>query len=326
VSVVASHCLIDGLGGGLAAADAASGNMRDLGYPPPSSRTRLRAVVQDARQTVQGVPEIVRALVAAAKMARRHRDDVAPSAASRPIAVPGGHGGERVVVPTIAIHIDLDDWDARARALGGTSHHLAAGFAAKLGERMGRRRAGDGAVTLQLPISDRTEDDTRANALSFVSVSVDPTRVATDLTETRTAIRQRFSALRQAPEQLSPTRPLSPLAPLTPKRVLKRLADAPFASADLPVTFSSLGDIDPLAGRPDGTDAEYSYGRGLDQYVMRQDLERTHGQLSVLALRIGGKMCITVTAYQPGRKNSKPELCELVVHTLAEFGLTGVID
>ena len=73
--------------------------------------------------------------------------------------------------------IDLDDWDARAKALGGTSNTLAAGLAAKLAERMGRRRAGDGAVTLQLVMSDRTEGDTRAIAVSFARVSVDPTRV-----------------------------------------------------------------------------------------------------------------------------------------------------
>jgi hypothetical protein len=323
VSLVASHCLIDGLGIGRAIADAANGNTRDLGYPPPCSRTRLRAVVQDVRQTVQSVPEVARALVATAKMARHHRDDLAPPAASRRLAVPGGDGGERIVVPSIAFHIDLDHWDARARALGGSSHHLAAGFAAKLGERMGRRRAGDGAVTLQVPLSDRTEDDTRATALSFVTVGVNPTPVTTDLTEARTAIRQAFAALRQAPEQSSPISAMSPLVSLTPKRVLRRFALAVAASADLPVTCSSLGDIDPATGRPDGTDADATYGRGLDQYAI---FERTYGQLSVLAVRISGRICITVSAYQPGGKNSKPDLRELVTHTLAEFGLTGVID
>ena len=47
----------------------------------------------------------------------------------------------------ITISIDLDNWDARAKALGGTSNTLAAGLTAKLGERLGRCRAGDGAVT-----------------------------------------------------------------------------------------------------------------------------------------------------------------------------------
>ena len=57
VSLVLSHNLIDGLGLALVIVEAALGKTRDLGYPPPRSRTRLRAVVQDARQTAQDVPE-----------------------------------------------------------------------------------------------------------------------------------------------------------------------------------------------------------------------------------------------------------------------------
>ena len=71
VSLVLSHYLIDGLGLALALVDAVVGNTRDLGYPPPRSRNRLRAVVQDARQTAQDTPQVARALVAAAKLARR---------------------------------------------------------------------------------------------------------------------------------------------------------------------------------------------------------------------------------------------------------------
>ncbi|CNK78347.1 Uncharacterised protein [Mycobacterium tuberculosis] len=37
-------------------------------------------------------------------------------------------------------------------------------------------------------------------------------------------------------------------------------------------------------------------------------------------------MSISVVAYQPGGENSKSALRELAARTLAEFGLTGVID
>ncbi len=67
MSLVVSHYLVDGIGLFVALFDASLGNTRDLGYPPPRSRTRLRAVVQDARQTARDAPEVVRALVAAAK-------------------------------------------------------------------------------------------------------------------------------------------------------------------------------------------------------------------------------------------------------------------
>ena len=54
VSLVVSHYLVDGIGLFVALFDASLGNTRDLGYPPPRSRTRLRAVAQDARQTAAG--------------------------------------------------------------------------------------------------------------------------------------------------------------------------------------------------------------------------------------------------------------------------------
>ena len=190
VSLVISHYLLDGLGLVVALVDALLGNTRDLGYPPPRSRTRLRAVVQDARQTARDAPQVGRALVAAAKLARRGWHDIARSPASRPVTLGGGDDDDAVVVPGISICIGVDDWDARAKALGGRSNTLVAGLAAKLGERMGRRRAGDGAVTLQLPISERAEGDTRAIAVSFARVSVDPTRVTTDLRDARAAIKQ----------------------------------------------------------------------------------------------------------------------------------------
>lgn len=326
VTLVASHCLVDGLGIVGAVADAAGGNTRDLGYPPPRSRSKLRTLLQDAGQTVQGAPEVRRAIVCAAKMARRGPRRGTPSPPSRPIPVRTTDHDEPVVVPAVAIHVDLDQWDARAKALGGTSHHLAAGFAAKLAERMGRRREGDGAVTLQIPLSDRTEGDTRANTLSFVSVSVDPDPVTSDLSDARAAIRQAFDTLRRAPEQASPLLPVAPLAPFAPKRTLKSLTEAAFSYADLPVAFSSMGDMPLTAGRPDGTEAECVFGRGMIQRVMRGDLERAYGELALFLLRTGGRMCITVTAYQPGGENSRSELRDLAARTLAEFQLSGAIE
>ncbi len=78
----------------------------------------------------------------------------------------------------------------RAKALGGTSSTLAAALTAKLGERMGRRHEDDGAVTVQLVVSERTEDDPRAMAVSIARVSVDSTQITTDLRDARTAIKQ----------------------------------------------------------------------------------------------------------------------------------------
>jgi hypothetical protein len=325
VSLVASHYLLDGLGFLGAIVEALWGITRDLGYPPPRSRTRLRAVVQDARQTARDAPEVARAIVAVAKQTRLRRHDTAPSPAPRPVALRGGDGADAVVVPGVTICIDLDDWDTRAKALGGTSSTLAAGLTAKLAERMGRRRAGDGAVTLLLPMSERVERDTRAIAISAARVSIDPTRVTTDLRDARTAIKQALKIRQETPDE---SWQLAPLAPFTPKRTWKRGVDAVLADPDRPVVCSNLGDVGSVVGWLDGTHCEYAYARGTRQRETRQSLERAGGHLQLLSFRtpVLRKVFIHVVAYEPGAENTKPALRELAARTLAEFGLTGQVD
>ena len=325
VAVVVSHYVLDGIGSLVEWVSTLLGNTRDLGYPPPRSRTRLRAVVEDARQTARDAPEVARALIAAVKVARRRRHDVAQSPASRPVGLLRGDGDAPVVVPGITIYIDLDDWDVRAKALGGASDTLAAGLTAKLGERMGFRHDDDGAVTVQLVISDRTEGDTRAVAVTFARVSIDPTRVTTDLRDARAAIRQALKALRETPDE---SVQLAPLTPFTPKRTWKRLVDGALTDPDHPVVCINFGDVGSIVHRLDGTDCEYFYARGINQNATRQWLERMGGQLQLLSHRAPafGKFSIHVLAYQPGAENTKPALRELAARTLAEFGLTGQIE
>jgi hypothetical protein len=324
VSLVISHYLVDGLGLGLTIADGVLGNTRDLGYPPPRSRTRLRALVDDARQTVPDAGEVARALVVMAKEARRRRHDVARSPASRPLTLRGRDGDDPVIVPGIAIRIDVNDWDARAKALGGTGKTLLVGFAVKLGEHMGRRRAGDGAVTVQLPMSERTEGDTRAIAVSFARLSVYPMRVTADLRDIRAAIKQALRTLRETPDESLQSLWLVQFAP---KRVLKRVSNAIAADPDLPVFCSNLGDFGSVVCRLDGSsDAEPVFARVTAQHVTRQWLERTGGQLILQSWGIGGKIGISVEAYQPGAENTKLALRELAERTLAEFNLTGEIE
>ena len=328
VSLVASHYLLDGLGLIVALIDAMMGNTRDLGYPPPHSRTRLGAVVQDARQTVLDAPAVGRAFVAAAKLARkqaRRRHETAPSPAPRPTTLRTGDGDQPVIVPGITIAVDLDEWDARAKALGGTSNTLAAGLTAKLAERMGRRRDGDGAVTVQLVVSERTEGDPRAIAVSIASASFDPTRITTDLHDARAVIKQALTTRREEPDE---SLQLASLIPFTPKRTWRRGVDAAFADPDRPVVYSNLGDVGAIVSRVDGTHCEFAFARGTRQHPTRQWLERTGGQLQLLSFRLPvcGVISIHVLAYQPGAENTKPALRELAASALAEFNLTGQID
>lgn len=106
-------------------------------------------------------------------------------------------------MPSVAVFVDAEQWDARAKALQGNSYSLVAGFAAKLAEKVGRRRASDGAVTLVIAINLRESlDDDRALAMAFANATVDPSQVTTDLTEARG-----WSAPLARPPSRSRTRP-----------------------------------------------------------------------------------------------------------------------
>ncbi len=324
VSLVLSHYLVDGLGLAVTLVDGALGNTRELGYPPPRSRTRARAMVQDVRNAARDAPEIARAVAAAAKLARQARRDSARPPAPRPVALRACDGDDVVVVPAVAIRVEGDAWDDRAKALGGTGNTLVAGFAAKFAEHMGRRRADDGVVTLHLPMNDRTEGDSRANAMSIATVVVDPTGVTTDLTDIRAAIRQALRTLRETPDEALQVRAL---IPYMPQRALKRMVDAGFTDPDVPMLCSNLGIFNPLVCRIDGTDGELAITRSTGQHVTRQWLERVGGQMTLQSWRFGGpKIYLTVNAYQPGADNTKPALRALAARTLAEFGLCGEID
>jgi hypothetical protein len=337
VSLVISHYVLDGLGLVVSGIEAILGNTKDPGYPPPRSRPRFRAVVQDARQTAQQAPELVRAIVASAKLARAQRQEAARSRASRLTAIEAGKAAavaadvvdngtdDVVVVPFVTILIDLNEWDARAQALGGTSKTLVAGFVAKLGEYLGRRRIADGTVVMRLPISTRAEGDTRANAVSFARVSIDPGPLVTDLRDLRAAIKQALATLSETPDEASQ---VASLIPFIPKRVMKRLSEADDTafSDDLPIFCSNLSELGSVVCRLDGSDAEYMTGRLVSQRLTPQWLDRIGGLMTVQSWRLPDRVVISVCAYQPGAENTKPALRDFAAHTLEEFQLTGEID
>ncbi len=320
VSLVGSHHLGDGVAALLSIVEATMESNRDLGYPLPRSRKWFRGALADLRDTAKGAPEAARTLVRAAKLGLKSRKE---AAAPQNPPTPRPVGAGNVVVPAISIFVDQQDWDERARSLNGTNYSLFAGFAAKLAEQMGRVGP-DGAVTLNVALNDRTSfDDTRAHAMLFAPVKLDPAPVTTDLTDARIVIRQALKTARETPDE---TLQLLPLVPYVPRRALKRVIEQFLGSgAELPVSCSNLGDLHPAVARLDGTDAEYVILRGVDQNVLRADIERAGGQLVVVAGRIGGKVGITVVAYQVGMQNSKDWLRQLAKHALADFDLTGEI-
>ena len=198
-----------------------------------------------------------------------------------------------------------------------------AGIACRLAVRVGRVHD-DGTVTLRFPVTLRTEDDTRGNALTVVDVTVDPTHAATDLRDMHAKITQAILAAMKNPEDeyLS----TFPLAAMIPRRLNRRLAGMAAGGASLPVTVSNFGDLPPAVNRPDGTDADYAYMRSSEPGIKKSTLEHLGGQLFVGSGRLRGKIFIRISAYLLGRQNTKDELREIVSGTFAEFGLTAEID
>ena len=320
VSMLGSHMIGDGVGALLAIFEAVTGNSRTFGYEQPGSRTRRQALVADLRQAVRDLPDTARTAVKAAKMFRAKRQEFAVARAAHRAV----EDSRRVVVPSAAIYVDVPEWDAKAKSLGGNSYSLVAGFAAKLGEHLGRQGA-NGKVSLIIAINLRESlDDDRALAMAFANAEVDPTKVTADLRDARAAIRD---ARERAKNEPDPTIELLSVAPWLPQSAIKGIAEVMFGYSDgLPVSCSNLGDLPPDLGRVDGTDAEYVFIRALDTNVTLHELKRSKGQLVVVSGRINGKVSIAVEAYQLGAENSKERLRALARQTLDEFGLSGQID
>jgi polyketide synthase 12 len=323
VSLVASHLIVDAIAFGQAVADAAEGKTHDLGYLPARSRTRRRASREDFRQTVKDLPDVGRAVAAVVRRARRDSKELNSSIKAAPPSARTAGNDPTVEIPALTAFVDLAEWDARAKSLGGNSNSLVAGIACRLAVRVGRVQD-DGTVTLRFLVSLRTEGDTRANALTNVDVVVDPTHAATDLGEMHAKITRTILEALENPddEYLAPT----PLAAMTPKWVARRVASMATGGASLPVTCSNVGDLAPAANRPDGTDADYSYIRPLEPDIKKSLLEGMGGQLFLGSGRVRGKMSIRISAYLLDRPNTKDDLREIISRTFAEFDLSVEID
>lgn len=319
VSLVVAHALIDGVGLAMALVEATSGVDDAIMWPPAGSRRRWRALRQDARQTARDIPAVGRAARAAIRMARRRRGDAgAPARASRRIECPD----ERIALPSATAFIDASEWDARARSLGGTSNALLAGLAADAAQRMGRVAVGDGGVMLSIPVNERTDGDTRANAVTNVDVTVDPTNATTDLRGIRAAIKQALIHHNEVPDERLP---LLPIVPLVPKRLMRRMVSVATGNA-ASVVSSNLGEVPSAVTRPDGTDADYCTARSVYPGMTRATMHRTGGVLGFISGRVNGKVGITVLSYQPGRPNSDVELRQTLSSTFAAFSLNATMQ
>ena len=320
VSIIASHVIGDGVGALMAVFEAVTGAIRNPGYDEPASRGLTTAITADIRQAVRDLPLTLRTAGMAVKLVREKRQGLKLSQANHD--APGD--SQHVTVPSVALYVDIPEWDAKAKELGGNSYSLLAAYSAKMSELLGRQRK-DGKVVLSIAINLRESlDDDRALAMAFANAAVDPTTVTKDLTEARAQVRE---AREKAKSEVDPAIELMALMPWLPRRAVKGLAELLFSySEDLPLSCSNLGDLPPDLARVDGTDAEYVFIRAIDTDVTLGELRRSHGQLVVVSGRINGKVAISIEAYRLGGENTHEQLRELAKHTLDEFGLAAVFE
>ncbi|MGP0080660.1 hypothetical protein [Mycobacterium sp.] len=315
VSLVIPHCLTDGIGLCEALADAACGREDPISWPGAAARPRWRALRDDARQTARDIPGIGRALVGAAAAAPGNRG----AGQAGPSPAPSADRHQTITLPTETVLVDADGWDARAKQLGGTSNSLLGGLAARLAQRVGRVAA-DGSVTLVIPVNERTADDTRANAVTDVDVTVDPAPATTDQRGVRAATKQALLRHRDTPD----TRwEMLPLVPLLPQWLVRRMVGVAGGAAS--VVASNLGVVNPDAYRPDGTAADHFAIKAPHPETTDAIMHRFGGMLSLLSGRVNGQVFVSVVAHRPAGGNSTDELRKHLSGALGDFSLTARI-
>ena len=316
VTLVASHCVADGLGLGIAIAEAVKGERRHFGYPRQNSRGRWRAVSEDLVDAIRALPAVLRALIATLLILLRLTPDVnAPAATPRPREV----SADEVELPSVTMQTDAAVWDARARALNGSSNTLFVAFAARLAHRIGRVHPDGTTVTVVLPVSERGADDNRANALTSITLDVDSQTVAGDMTGVRADVRGRLKALAEQPNEMLAG---LPLIPFTPRWLVRKTEGIAMASGQLPVGCSNLGSFDTVVGRVDGADASEVSMRLAEQGITRRRIEDSHGQLFCGTGTINGNRFLTIVAYHSGMQNTAASMREIAQDALAELNLT----
>lgn len=319
VTVVASHCVVDGLAMATAITEAVKGERHNRGYPQSHSRGRWRAIREDLAGAVLALPAAIRALIATLAILVKVSSDrhVRPPARPPRVHAPTGQGQN--ASRSVTIQTDAAAWDARARSLSGSSNALFVAFAARLAHRMGRVLDDGNAVTVVLPVSDRSIDDDRANALTSITLTVDGRAVADDLGGVRADVKRLLTSLAQQPNEMLAG---LPLIPFTPRWLVRRAEGIAMSSGQLPVGCSNLGGLDAAVGRIDGAQAAEFSMRLAEQGITQARIEQAHGQLFCGTGTVNGSRFLTVVAYQSGIGDATPATRELVCGALADLNLS----
>jgi hypothetical protein len=317
LSVLVSHTVADGKATVQTIADAVAARHLDCGYLPAAWRWSPLRLLRDSAESLRELPGVGRAVMA---LMQRQRSATATSVHTSTGRQRGGRGasGQAVDVPFVPLVIAADDFEVRALELGVAANTLLAALAVQLAHRMGRVDA-SGRVKLVLPVSDRQPDDDRGNALRAVTLLVEPETCVANPRLLQRELRSRLTELLRHGDELSPMLPLLPYVPLWLARHLERMA----LGSDLPVGCSILGALPSEMERPCG-EASFLQISLLERYTTA-DLDRLGGLLFLVCHRMGGRIFVTVSGYEPGRITVRSELISLVEHTLVDLGMRATL-
>jgi diacylglycerol O-acyltransferase / wax synthase len=321
VSLVFSHTIADGAASTLSIVAAVEGVKWDLPYPAPGSRSPGRAIRQDIATTARLLPGIPSALIGTVRLQRRQAA-AQPKPKKKPrTAKAPSRPDQPVTVPMVAASIDAASFDQKVADLGGTRNSLVFALAARLGHALGRVDD-DAKVMLVCPVSERTEGDTRGNALNVITVAVDPDAALHDLGPLRKAVKEALVEMQEIRDAMMAPLPLIPFVPT----FLMAAVEKAVLQEGQPIGCSNAGDMPPALSRIDGGEADFFIGRMIENGVTEQAFARRGGHLALGVTIARGVVAISIASWKVGGPNSAPALAGAVTTAFADFGLAPTIE
>lgn len=320
VSLVFSHTIADGAASTLSIVSAVEGHKWDLKYPAPRSRGVGRALREDIGATARALPGIPSSLAGTVRLQRQQAGGKPkPKKSAKPAPVLGSD--EPVTVPMVAASIDVESFDKKVAELGGTRNSFVAALAARLGHALGRVDD-DGKVMLTFPVSERTEGDTRGNALNVITVTVDPNAVLTDLGVLRKAVKDALVEMQATRDAIMAPLPLIPFVP----KFLMATVEKAVLQEGRPIGCSNAGDMPPALNRIDGTDADFFIGRMIENGVTEAAFARRGGHLALGVTITGGTVAISIASWKVGGPNTAAALGQAVTAAFGDYGLMPTVE
>ncbi|WP_280493406.1 hypothetical protein [Nocardia asiatica] len=309
VSLLVSHTLADGQAFCAAIADAVADKRLDLTYRSDEFG-RLRLLAADFRDAARRSRSLPSALGLALRLSLPRR---------------GGATGqldahaEGFRLPTVTATVPAHLWHAAARSRGGTGTTLAVAMMAAIATAVDRTDA-EGRVRMMMPVSTRTADDLRANALTSIDFEVDPRDgQPADLAPLRAVMKEKLSAAAANGRNVPPLIPIAVALPRGRYAALARQA----ATDPISTVCSSLGKLDPEILSIDGAPASVMTIGLVNQSLNSPAvLTERGGNLYVALVESAEGITLRVNGFHPPKLTDADQLGELVRSVLAQYELT----